>query len=856
MKPFKFSLLFILLWQQGLAFDLETYEKMEREGYEYIERLGADKEKGTLRPINFTILEVLKGHKYDLQQVADRFPDVKPSTIAACIVAENTMNVQVDDDVANFLATNANPIFELTSTILGKDPKDVSVGLGQINVNAALEGEPLLADLEKREELTAYHEREIRQRLNTTEGAFLYGASIIQNAINKYREAGFDISHDPGLQCTLYNIGQAESRANRSKEKGRQPSSNYFGFFVNHYMDEYFKQFDKEVKEKPVAVAQEKPVDSWRSQRLTIEEPINAFAVPPLCQDTHRERSGGKPVQESNKSLGAVSGRYRVVGFGMGCGLNAYTSIQLQNGKIVWVPSLSLQEKSTSVHIAFPDFQTQPDDCLPADQLKSCLADLPVEVEDPSVPFSGRMPVDTKMIKSLIKKYHVFEPIHYRELDQSLQRIKKETVRAMGYTSWDDPNNIYQEKMKRFDPIAQCADGTLTNCASALSWRQFEDAFYFARRGIGYTKDPKEVDHHLDRMFRSLEDFEVKSQAQGSADAKDSRVTLANANNAIKVSYYDQEYILELIEFAKENFLKSINKDRRREDRIESWDSEKNPNRDIFDQFKKLRICPTCFIEGTNRLSVLIDDIQAFTRRDVYVSGDLFGRIRKYKVKNMEDHYYSDNWFKFLLTSVIRTCHESTSESSGLSELIRAHRNISVQDEATLNKITPEQKEYLAAMASDLMDACSSQSTCQAYIGDDDNIDCLRFSRPYDAHFFCRFAYHQREDSVSDKMKDFACMFYKSELRECRKSDVSSVIPEISRLAQKDCVQQIFSTNDTLVHEILDESDNETLNSKLSFLNPPKRSKVQRNAWGGYERINAYFDYSVQLKPVCPAMGP
>ena len=60
--------------------------------------------------------------------------------------------------------------------------------------------------------------------------------------------AGFDISQNPGLTATLYNLGNPEERANALKAENagrksqglepRMPEENYYGWLVNEKLPE------------------------------------------------------------------------------------------------------------------------------------------------------------------------------------------------------------------------------------------------------------------------------------------------------------------------------------------------------------------------------------------------------------------------------------------------------------------------------------------------------------------------------------------------------------------------------------------------------------------------------------------
>lgn len=66
-----------------------------------------------------------------------------------------------------------------------------------------------------------------------------YIAAMAKQAIDTYKLiGGVDISQNPGLTTTLYNLGDFNRRAYQFKESGKEnPSVNYMGWFVNEFSD-------------------------------------------------------------------------------------------------------------------------------------------------------------------------------------------------------------------------------------------------------------------------------------------------------------------------------------------------------------------------------------------------------------------------------------------------------------------------------------------------------------------------------------------------------------------------------------------------------------------------------------------
>ena len=76
-----------------------------------------------------------------------------------------------------------------------------------------------------------------------------YVAANIRVEIDMYKRiAGFDISQNPGITATLYNLGDAATRARELKAENDKraaqgkpplyPSENFYGWLVNDKEDE------------------------------------------------------------------------------------------------------------------------------------------------------------------------------------------------------------------------------------------------------------------------------------------------------------------------------------------------------------------------------------------------------------------------------------------------------------------------------------------------------------------------------------------------------------------------------------------------------------------------------------------
>ncbi|MFN3720238.1 MAG: DUF1402 family protein [Rhizobium rhizophilum] len=117
-------------------------------------------------------------------------------------------------------------------------------GLGQINPLTAL----MLSDL--------VHQKSGYRKLDENDAADVYKAimdpdislafmaAVIRKSIDDYRQiADVDISGNPGLTATLFNIGGSQQRAQalasrRASGAANWPEENYYGWLINDRLDE------------------------------------------------------------------------------------------------------------------------------------------------------------------------------------------------------------------------------------------------------------------------------------------------------------------------------------------------------------------------------------------------------------------------------------------------------------------------------------------------------------------------------------------------------------------------------------------------------------------------------------------
>lgn len=122
-------------------------------------------------------------------------------------------------------------------------------GLGQLNPLTALQMSDIVNEVSGLRKLDYRRPQEVYQTIMDPDISLAYVAATLKMAIDSYRTiAGFDISDNPGITATLYNLGNPEARAQalaeenerrRARgEKERMPQENYYGWLVNEKLDD------------------------------------------------------------------------------------------------------------------------------------------------------------------------------------------------------------------------------------------------------------------------------------------------------------------------------------------------------------------------------------------------------------------------------------------------------------------------------------------------------------------------------------------------------------------------------------------------------------------------------------------
>ncbi|MEI2384291.1 DUF1402 family protein [Breoghania sp. JC706] len=119
-----------------------------------------------------------------------------------------------------------------------------SFGLGQLTPLTILKMSDRVHEVSGFPKLKPADALAIYQAAMDPDKSLHYMAAVIQDAIEAYKDvAKVDISANPGITATLYNVGAPWERAmryNRARQQGkaRWPEENYYGWLVNDRLDD------------------------------------------------------------------------------------------------------------------------------------------------------------------------------------------------------------------------------------------------------------------------------------------------------------------------------------------------------------------------------------------------------------------------------------------------------------------------------------------------------------------------------------------------------------------------------------------------------------------------------------------
>jgi hypothetical protein len=118
-------------------------------------------------------------------------------------------------------------------------------GLGQVNPLTALELSDLVSRVSGIPKLNEKKAGDVYKAIMDPDLSLAFVAASVRKSIDDYRSiAGMDISDNPGITATLYNVGNTRQRAAALAAKNKAsgqivwPEENYYGWLINDKLDD------------------------------------------------------------------------------------------------------------------------------------------------------------------------------------------------------------------------------------------------------------------------------------------------------------------------------------------------------------------------------------------------------------------------------------------------------------------------------------------------------------------------------------------------------------------------------------------------------------------------------------------
>ena len=312
------------------------------------------------------IVKIIEALAPDIKKAGDKL-GVSPVAIAGAILAENSLNVSVSDDVQDLLVKLG---VADRGEILGKK---FTFGLGQLNFSAAREAENYVAELENRKPLD---DQTLQNALLIPERSVYFVGAVMRKVQDDYKKEGFDISGKADLLTSLYNLGNSEKRAADAKSLKRDPRSNYFGFFVKKYeknlsfltTEEKSNELNQEntINERfssnIIPKSEAGQVKTPESVKKVMVEVFNLsmplYTSPPTCEN----ESGYGAINLKNKyssmknfpvvAVAEKDTSFKKIAPTIDCEANTWQLIELDNGKVGWIKENDLKKNISKAYIA------------------------------------------------------------------------------------------------------------------------------------------------------------------------------------------------------------------------------------------------------------------------------------------------------------------------------------------------------------------------------------------------------------------------------------------------------------------------------------------------------------------------
>ncbi len=150
---------------------------------------------------------------------------------------------------ASFRGQNGFPNNRFSAVFFQPFYAGQTFGLGQLNPLTALEMSDYVHQVSGLPRLDSSDPKAVYKTIMDPDLTLPYVAATLRKSIDAYSSiAGFDISQNPGITATLYNLGNPEERARALKKENagrksqglepRMPEENYYGWLVNEKLPE------------------------------------------------------------------------------------------------------------------------------------------------------------------------------------------------------------------------------------------------------------------------------------------------------------------------------------------------------------------------------------------------------------------------------------------------------------------------------------------------------------------------------------------------------------------------------------------------------------------------------------------
>jgi hypothetical protein len=278
------------------------------------------------------VVEALKYLNPEIKRVAADY-GIDPRAVIGAILTEHSLNVtKTHSDMKDFIYWAK--LEDVVKAVKGTMP---SIGFGQIKPDVALTVEEKVAKKEGRPPRTL---DEIKKFLKNPYESVKYAAALVRDGQDAYKERGFDISGDPSILATVYNIGRPAKHADDAKSENRNPRVNFFGYFVGQNLG----LIDEIAKFTPPQS------DSAKRSTFLSGSGVELFPYPPDCDPkANASMHDYTRDQTYNKAspIGSGAGFYKVIGHGVDCDMKPWSLVRTGNGRTGWASDDILQANTT-----------------------------------------------------------------------------------------------------------------------------------------------------------------------------------------------------------------------------------------------------------------------------------------------------------------------------------------------------------------------------------------------------------------------------------------------------------------------------------------------------------------------------